>query len=293
MQKPIDDYFQYRAAGAVEDAWGFHLSAIGSTRIRPGLAYPPPDHPAGRAFDWETGRVLPALQLVFVRRGAGQVEWRERSATLRTGTVFLLLPGEWHRYAPDPETGWTEEWFELRGPQISHWMERGLFKGRVFPLADPVDYWRRFRALHARARRDRSGSAGALAGLAMSLLADAIRTVGARTAPDEVSDHSRLVGEACGRIEAGCGVAETARALGVSYPTLHRRFQASLGMSPKTYADQMRRARAEALLTGGLLTIKEIAAELGYHSASHFSHAFKRVYGVAPREWRRDLAAKR
>jgi len=84
----------------------------------------------------------------------------------------------------------------------------------------------------------------------------------------------------------GTEVREVAQRLGVSYPTLYRQFKQTTGLTPKDYASQVRRARAEDLLASTDLSVKEIAARLGYHSASHFSLEFKGRHGQAPSHWR-------
>ncbi len=81
-------------------------------------------------------------------------------------------------------------------------------------------------------------------------------------------------------------IKQIARDLGVCYPTLHRHFNAETGLSPKQYFEQVRLARAAELLTASRLSIKEIAASLGYYSAFHFSHHFKLNKGMAPSIWR-------
>jgi len=53
-------------------------------------------------------------------------------------------------------------------------------------------------------------------------------------------------------------------------------------LTPKDYVGQIRMARAEEMLAGTELSVKEVAARLGYHSASHFSLDFKRAHGVSP-----------
>ncbi|WP_157837128.1 helix-turn-helix transcriptional regulator [Geminisphaera colitermitum] len=48
--------------------------------------------------------------------------------------------------------------------------------------------------------------------------------------------------------------------------------------------EAIRMERAKHLLSQGKWSIKEIATQCGYASAVHFSHAFRRVAGIAPRK---------
>ncbi len=218
------------------------------------------------------------------------MEWTRERDCIAEGQGFLLLPGHWHRYRPDPDTGWEEDWFELRGSIVDRWVNRGLFNARIFHLEK--DSFRRMDALHQLAEDSRRDP-GELAGLAMSLLASACSRGANSTATERKTQRHDLVAEARSLLRQGRSVAETARQVGTSYPTLNRTFKELTGLTPKTYARQIRLARAEALLAGGGLTVKEVAAELGYGSAGHFSAEFKRAYGKAPRHWREKLMRER
>jgi AraC-like DNA-binding protein len=270
----------------MEEAWGFHLSAIGHTKILPNQSYPPASHPAGRAFEWERGRVLPALQIVAVRAGRGEVEWTRERHRIGAGAVFLLLPGEWHRYRPERATGWTEDWFELRGEQVERWIRSGVLNGRLFRLSDAKAFFKAVDRLHASCLSGRASAAGLHGGLAMALLAEVLDAGAEGAAPKLQPGQRELVAEARERLRQGEGVNQVAAALGVSYLSLNRVFKKLTGIAPKAYAEQLRMARAEALLAGDQLTVKEIAAELGFYSANHFSAAFKKNYGISPRGWR-------
>ncbi|MFZ4484657.1 MAG: helix-turn-helix domain-containing protein [Chthoniobacterales bacterium] len=228
---------------------------------------------------------MPTLQLVWISRGHGQVEWKDEKRALHGGDAFLLLPGHWHRYRPDWVSGWTEDWFELRGPLVTRWIERGLFARRLFHPARAAEVTRLFRELHRLGHEAGFRPPGSLAGLATSLLALVTQSYSQKaSSPGESGDE--LVARAKEAMAHGVSVAQTAKHLSVSYPTLHRHFRRLAGMSPKQYANELRRAQAEKLLSEGRMSIKEIAAQLGYHSASHFSLAFKRAEGVSPQIWR-------
>ena len=284
MQKSIKNYFRYFAPGEQESAWGFHVSAVGHWKVATGSKYPLSNHPGDYQFSWQRGRTLPALQLVAVRAGGGVIEWRDRKEVLRAGSVFLILPGVWHRYRPEERTGWTEDWFELRGSQVDAWIESGLFGGRVFSDTGADEAWGRFDELHRMASGKPLCPTGEMAGLAMSILAQVLFGAGHDTPSSEVRIR-RLVSQAHERVAMGEGVGFVARSLGVSYPTLHRHFHRLLGLAPKEFAGKVRLARAEKLLLGRAHNIKEIAALLGFHSAAHFSAAFKKNHGVSPKSW--------
>ena len=78
--------------------------------------------------------------------------------------------------------------------------------------------------------------------------------------------------------------AHLADALGLSLRTLQRRL-ADEGATYEDVIDDHRRGEAMRLLEGGRMTVREIAAALGYGEASSLSRAFKRWTGHSPRAW--------
>lgn len=257
---------------------------MGRASIDPGAPYPPPKHPVDHDFSWERGRVLFALQMVAISRGNGIIEWRTGKKTLQAGDVFLLQPGVWHRYRPDPKTGWTEQWVEFRGPTVKAWLAR-LFEIDRVNLRENPNFWKRFEHLHRLCRGRPFGYQAIAAGLGFTLLAEVVATA-EQAASLQKSGMPELVRAAHAELQEGIEVGEVARRLKVSYPTLYRQFKQATGLSPKDYANQVRRARAEDLLASTALSVKEIAARLGYHSASHFSLEFKEIHGISPSNWR-------
>lgn len=80
---------------------------------------------------------------------------------------------------------------------------------------------------------------------------------------------------------------ETARALGHSLRTLHRRLKDE-GTSFRALTEEVREALAEEFLQNSHLSVAEIADRLGYAEASSFIHAFKRWKGHPPRAYGKD-----
>jgi AraC-like DNA-binding protein len=77
-----------------------------------------------------------------------------------------------------------------------------------------------------------------------------------------------------------------AREVGTSARTLSRLFSSETKLSFKSWCQRARIAAAiERLSTDSNVSIKQIAADLGYASVPAFSHAFRQVTGKTPTEF--------
>ena len=83
------------------------------------------------------------------------------------------------------------------------------------------------------------------------------------------------------------GVEAIGRAVGLSYPQLHRKLKALTGLGPNQFVRIMRLKRARKLIEGSAGTISEIAYSVGFGSPSYFSKCFHRFFGYAPSEIRK------
>lgn len=86
------------------------------------------------------------------------------------------------------------------------------------------------------------------------------------------------------RIDNIPGRAELARGAGVSLRQLERLCATHLRMTLARHIMKVRLERARQLLRQSLRPVVEIAAICGFASASHFSTAYRRQFGVSPRD---------
>ena len=94
------------------------------------------------------------------------------------------------------------------------------------------------------------------------------------------------------RIEAGVSnpqfsVEGLAAGMCMSRSNLHLRVKSLTGSSPMDLVKRIRMEKACALLRGGELSVAQIAQEAGFSSASYFSSAFKKEFGLSPGEFAR------
>jgi AraC-like DNA-binding protein len=78
-----------------------------------------------------------------------------------------------------------------------------------------------------------------------------------------------------------------ARHAGMSESAIQRLFRAAHGMSVFEYARAQRLEQARQQLEQCKVSVTEAAFMAGYSSPANFATAFKRQYGVSPREVRR------
>ena len=282
------DYFTYLPDNALCEALGCTAFSSGYTRILPGSVYPPVRHPDDHHFIWEKGRTLQAYQFALISEGRGRLQSAPdptRVHEVNAGDVILMFPGVWHRFGPDPETGWVESWIECRGPAFDRVFAMGLM-----PIEAPV--WHAgseaeaiFTKVHELAQEDTILHQPTLSALGLQLLALLCQSRGIAE-----QGRVRLVEQARRALMEKSGappaLESIARDLGLSYSTLRRLFREHTGVSLKQYQTDVRIRRACELLRNSDRSIKAISGYLGYSSPFHFSEQFKKSTGLAPSEWR-------
>ncbi len=233
------------------------------------------------------------MQIVLITEGSGVFEsGTTGTRPVEAGMGFILLPGLWHRYRPEPATGWTESWIEARGPVVESLTHRdGIATSPCLRRLEPGGGLESaLEAVHARARQAEPGFDPELAAAAFGVLA-AWET--ARRAQPARSRILRAIRAAethfSEHLAEPVNVEALARRLGVAYSHFRRAFTTHTGYSPWKYVLHLRIARARRLLAASDATLEEVAERLGFSSAFHLSTAFKRACGVAPAHWRRDL----
>jgi len=134
------------------------------------------------------------------------------------------------------------------------------------------------------------------AGRALELLYEALAereacaTPAAAPAGLRLRDHERMLrlrsfldAEIHQPYELPLTIEELGRRFGLSASALQRQFRQAFSSSVNEYRRSMRLQRARADLERGC-TIAEAACQAGYTSAANFSTAFRRQFGVSPRD---------
>ncbi|WP_040833841.1 AraC family transcriptional regulator [Nocardia brevicatena] len=195
---------------------------------------------------------------------------------------------------PDGETMMVTGTYESAGA-VSRRLLRALPPVLVVPGEDCDD--RLLALLVEEAAKDRPAQSVVLDRLLDLLLIATLRTwFAGNDAPAWYQAYGDpLVGKALRLLQHNPAhnwtVADLASAVGASRAALARRFTELVGDPPMAFLTEWRLELAADLLQGSDATVEAIARQVGYGSAFALSTAFKRHFGVSPRDHRRGSPA--
>lgn len=293
MLRGMQNVHRYFPAGTPQKAWGLYVTCAGRSRTEPGAEFPSRAHPDEYYFTWARGRVLDEWQLVLLEEGRGEAELRGRRFALEQGTLLALPPGRWHRYRPDPATGWTTLWVGFGGDMADRIAGiAGLGPdGGVRNLSSRMAVRERFSATVSELLAD-GGARAFWAAARLHVLVAAIAeeapdgTGGARARREDVVRRAQAhLAEHCAEV---VDYEALAASLGVPYRTFRHHFHRACGVPPHRYRMLVRLERAKRLLESSDLPVAEIADTLGFRSAWHFAHFFQRETGRSAVRYRAE-----
>lgn len=229
------------------------------------------------------------LGLEFVASGTGSLTLAGQHATLTPGLVFCYGPGVAHRIVADRDDPPSKYFVDFAGTDaIERLQECRLGPSALCHVANPVDVQRVFDDLI----HDGSRGGAMATQLCSSRLEYLMLRIEASLSPGH-EDHTaafstylrcrRHVEDHHARLTQ---LQEIAQECGVSEAYLCRLFQRYDRQTPYQFLTRLKMNRAAKLLEDPGRLVKQIAGELGYRDAFHFSRAFKNVFGVSPRGFR-------
>lgn len=269
--------------------WGWRLLDAGRQVILPGAPYPSRGHPLGYLFDDSGKRTLQEYQIVHISQGRGTFESASVGRRpVGAGDCLLTFPGEWHRYQPDPATGWSEYWLGFRGQDAERVMSSFFIRNEavLHPL-QTNEVLRLFEQLLYWVRQPVTGVEQILASHVPMMLA--FLQTGPATANKGKWENTQLIMEARMSILRNKGkrthLQQLAANLGISYSKFRTLFKEHTGYSPREFENRIRLNHACELLRSRQYNITQTAETLGFSSVYYFSRAFKQQFGQSPRQW--------
>jgi AraC-like DNA-binding protein len=227
----------------------------------------------------------------YVLRGTGQVRTRTGRHRLRPGDGFLFFPGQPCWYRADEEDPWTYTWAGFAGRYADHLARQAGFTEeltlwRAAPDAALRGFFRQLTGLAPSATPLPALHATGVLYLLLDRIAQLMRP--APEVPNGITTSAvkKALRYVELHFEKGIGVSDIVRHVGMERTYFSMLFKRSAGITPSRYLQAYRIARAERLLTESDLSVKEIAAAVGYQDYFVFTKCFKKLRARTPSEYR-------
>jgi len=99
----------------------------------------------------------------------------------------------------------------------------------------------------------------------------------------------RAIDQLRGNLTASLDIPMLASELGISVPTMRRRWLDLIKTPPSRYLHELRMREASRILVETNLSVKQISKEVGYEDEFHFSRRFHAYTGMPPSKYRRTF----
>ena len=285
-----ESQYRYFPVSPDDEKWGLYITTCGHRAAAPGSPHPSEQHLSGYHSGWEKGRVLPVFTMVYILHGSGVFESRSSGNTkISEGALFLVQPGEWHRYRPVKKIGWTEYWVGFSGSYALS-IASGFFstESPVVNAGADEDILESYLRILDLSESQPVGFQQIMAGHTMTILGHFYQNMKGRgTALNEADAIIQ---------KAKCSIIENlakpldqkalALELKVGHSWLRRTFKHYTVLPLLQYQLQMRINKAQGLIMNSDLPVYTIANQCGFESCYYFSRMFKNKTGIAPSTYR-------
>ncbi len=214
-----------------------------------------------------------------------------RKYHLEADQGFLICPGQVTTYCADRDEPWKYVWLEFDGLRAAEYLgsaglgpAQPIYRPLSPALAQPVRDTMLYITEHSEASTLR------LIGHLCLFLDALIQSSSTRQALRGGRLQDFYIQEAITYMQHNyqreLTVEEIAGVCKLNRSYFSKLFKENTGCSPQEFLIRLRLSKAADWLKGTSRSIGEIAALCGYPNQLHFSRAFKKRYGISPREWR-------
>ncbi|MGQ0649778.1 MAG: AraC family transcriptional regulator [Gemmatimonadaceae bacterium] len=234
--------------------------------------------------------------LGVVESGAVRTRVGTATVTMRPGALLILNPGDVHTGEPCDGHGYTYRMLYV-GAALLHDVlhDRTETSESVrfdLPVVRDARLASRLAAVHAALMRPAGHSSAAVAELVDTLDALARQHASRRAVVRSLPADPRVVGIVREYLEDNHArvvtLAELATLTGRSPFYVSRTFRSAVGVPPYAYLALARVCRARELLAAGF-PASMVTHTVGFSDQSHFIRQFKRVVGLTPGQYSREV----
>ena len=243
----------------------------------------------------QIGVIVPRIHYVINGRGilyADDSNGHTNTFHVHSGEGFMIFPEQVNTYIADMSNPWEYTWIEFDGLRVKQALDVAGFS------VDQPIYRTQSQELREKLKNEmlqivENSNASHFMLIGHLYMFMDYLTRSAENAGKVIRSKMRefYIREAVSYIESNyqknITIREIAEALRLNTSYFGKIFRLATGKSPQRFLMNYRMIKAAELLTLTKKPINEIGLSVGYENQMHFSRAFRTIYGIPPREWRR------
>lgn len=231
--------------------------------------------------------------LLYCTAGKGELETSSWQGTISAGQILILPQGLPHTYVADPATPWTVYWVHFQGASTGIFTQYlGYREGKpvVNSGVSPELIAAFSQLMEVRSTGYSSRAFINAANQLRHLLTQTALEIRAHQARNQRSFQLQHVQDfMLANINQNLSLETLAATANMSKYHFSNRYKKLTGYSPVKHFLNMKMEHACYLLDSSDLTIKAIAATLGYEDPLYFSRIFGKTVGISPRSYRASI----
>jgi AraC-like DNA-binding protein len=212
---------------------------------------------------------------------------------IKSGQGFMIFPGQITTYTADNELPWEYAWLEFDGLRVRETLDvTGISMDHPIYHAKYKDIREDMVKELMYIIHNKEASPFHLIGHMYLFLDYLTRSASLSNLPKGSKLQDYYIKEAIFYIQQNfhndITVEDIAATCGLNRSYFGKIFKNSVGQTPQEFLLNYRMIKATELLKLTHLSIGDISSAVGYSNQLHFSRAFKNIYSVSPREWRKQ-----
>jgi len=239
-------------------------------------------------YQWGPG-IRDHYLIHYVISGKGYYKVKNKLFSLGAGDTFLVYPNTEVSYYADENDPWEYAWVGFTGSDASTILSATDFS----PASPIIQNTPSGDSIHQQllyiydARGNEFEHAVEMTGRLYTMLAMFMHSASKSTDKNTTVTYvQKSIEYITANYSYSITIEDIANYVGLSRSHLFRSFESVLGQSPKEYLTEFRMKQACYLLEHSNLSITAIANSIGFDNSLYFSKTFRRLKGIAPKEYR-------
>lgn len=234
----------------------------------------------------------------YVLSGSGMLMAENSAGTIHTYHIdedrgFMIFPNQTTTYVADSDEPWEYIWIEFYGLRSKAIVDAtGLSPDRPVYNSRSGELGKNMKNEMLYIIENRNMPPLNLIGHLYLFLDLLMRSAPKPSVPKGSKLRDFYIHEALAYIEDNYGnsisIEDIAAACGLNRSYFGKIFKDVIGKNPQEFLLNYRMIKATELLKHSRLSIGDISFAVGYDNQLHFSRAFKKLYGLSPRNWRNE-----